>query len=185
MSSSQSSGFKGRKTEIKISSAEQNHIFLSSSTKQCTELVTLHKFPAHVTNSPFGCQENVRKEHNKISKKSETNSAQLSRTFSIFSQKPNRAQNQQLFINSRHIVTISLFGCRENVRKMNETKFSKKYESNLAQARKKVNFGSQHCQLLVILYFLSNQTGHKELERERGREITIQRLRVEIDGLRE
>lgn len=60
------------------------------------------------------------------------------------------------------------------MRKVNETKFSKKYESNLAQAKKKVNFGSQHCYLLVILYFLSNQTGHKELERERKRDYNLE-----------
>ena len=56
------------------------------------------------------------------------------------------------------------------MRKVNETKFSKKYESDLAQAKQKVNFGSQHCYLLVILYFPSNQTKHKELEREREKE---------------
>ena len=60
------------------------------------------------------------------------------------------------------------------MRKVNETKFSKIYESNLAQAKQKVNFRSQHCYLLVILYFLSNQTKHKESEREREREYNLE-----------
>ena len=60
------------------------------------------------------------------------------------------------------------------MRKVNETKFSKKYESDLAQAKQKVNFGSQHCYLLVILYFPSNQTKHKERDREREREHNLE-----------